>query len=746
MTQYLQSYDKNRQRIGVLVDAYDITRTRRINADYSLTFSVPMTSADYREKLPLKGHVMDERGQYYVINSRQRTRDGRKLTAQISCSHVMFKLADYKFPYASYIDEAYGIHITQLTALIQSVTGGRFVFSVDDTFDLVDVKDFGRGNCLEALNYVINAFGAEVDPDNFTLHLRKRTGNASAALQYRVGKNIVSSTLTDSGESLCTRLFAEMKDSRTWIGQPASILTAEERARLEAIPGAIVNGVLQVNYLVSPYASVWTSDSVPFYDDVLSEQDVTDPLKLLEAARKRLAERDVPALEVSVSAADLFKLDKTEPAPGLGDTVTLIDPDMELSGITARITELTEYPYARDQHSQVTVANVMRRDYAQIIADLEAGRRAVESVFSGGRIRAEAFEEFARLAVNEVNASKTQVKYDTRGIVLQSTADADDLVLLTSNGIVISTDGGATARTAITANGIAAEQVIGQFGNFVSMLIGSGNNVTQINTNGIAAGHSDFNSAPFRVDMQGNVTANRLTANSANIFSSNFTNGAITGSSINVGNGVFTVDSSGNMRATSGEFSGFISASSITGTNISGGTITGAAIQTATSTRKIVLNADGLRSFDGSGTRRISIDTNDGFGTQELRFYGATGGKSGVVSGSDGRLNVAASSGLLVLAGPTVVLGGEANVEDFPITHTVAVGSGVSAFDFNGVPVANFTALDALAGDVSTLSAALSNKADRSIAATNITFDPSTRNLKMFSATGAQLAIVNIPA
>lgn len=162
-----------RKRIGILIDAYDITRVRRINADYILTFSVPMTSADFREKLPLKGHIMDERGQYYVINSRQRIRDNRKLTAQISCSHVMFKLADIKFPYKLYIREAYGVHITQLTALIQSATGGRFTISVDDTFDLVDVKDFGGGNCLEALNAIINMYGAEIEPDNFTLHLRK---------------------------------------------------------------------------------------------------------------------------------------------------------------------------------------------------------------------------------------------------------------------------------------------------------------------------------------------------------------------------------------------------------------------------------------------------------------------------------------------------------------------------------------------------------------------------------------------
>lgn len=652
MINALQSYDRFRKRIGILRDAYDITRTRRINADYTLTFAVPMTSDDFRDKLPLKGHVMDERGQYYVINKRERSREDRKLTAQVTCSHVLFKLADYKFPYASYIREAYGIHITQLTALISAATGGRFSISVDDTFDLADVKAFGGGNCLEALNAVINLYGAEVEPDNFTIHLRKKIGNPASDYRIQVTRNLIAASFTDSAASLCTRLYAEMKDSRTWIGQPASILTAEEQARLSVIPGAITDGILRVNYLVSPYADAWASDSVPFYDDLLTEQDVTDPLKLVGAARLRLAEREVPALEVSVSAADLFKIDKQEARPGLGDTVTLVDPALGLTGITARITEMTEYPYAPDKHTQLTVANVMKRDYTQILADLEAGRRAIENVFSGGRIRAEVFEEFARLAVNEINASKTEIKYDERGIVLQSKTDPSDQVILTSNGLILTTDAGATARIAMTATGIAAEVIAGQLGSFVSMVIGKmGNNVVKINTNGISAGHDDFNSAPFRLDMAGNVVLNKLTANSANILSSNFTNGAIVGSSINVGNGMFTVTSGGIMSAVDGNFSGHISASSITGTDITGGTITGAKIQTSASVYpRVVIDPTSVAfSVYASADSGIQIPAFDG-GLSKI-IFNAGGGRQSTLYNSP-------SSGLTISGDPDVTLSG----------------------------------------------------------------------------------------
>ncbi|MEK8215496.1 phage tail protein [Paenibacillus sp. FSL L8-0463] len=558
----LEVFDKNFIPDGKLVSAYEETRRRRINSDYEMSFLVPMISEDYREKIQLKGHVQDERGQFYVIQSRSRVRDGRKLTASIYCTHVMFKLMDYKFPYASYIDEDYGVHISQLTDLISAATGRRFTFSIDDTFDLVDVKDFGQGNCLVVLNKVVELYGCEIDPNNFVVHLKKRIGTDNGH-QYRLKKNIVSDQFKDDVSSLVTRMFAQMKDGTTWIGQPASILTGEERTLLEAVPGAIIDGVLKVNYLISPYVHAWSSDSVPFFDNEIIVQDIDPAIDeekavqaLLEATRKALREQEIPAFEVTVDGADLYKIDGEETKPELGDTVYCHDPDMEMVNLSARITELTEYPYSMDKHAQATVANVMRRDERDIQSDLEKSKNTVQNLFSGGRIRAAAFEEFAHSAVIDINNSKTEIKYESRGIVLEEKDDPLRQMVLSSKGLFITTDGGATARLAATADGFAAEVIRGQFGNFVSMLIGEGNNVVQINTHGMAAGHANFNEAPFRVDMLGNVNANKFTAKYASISDSNFKDGAIVGSSINVGSGRFTVSPSGDVYAEGGVFAG----------------------------------------------------------------------------------------------------------------------------------------------------------------------------------------------
>ncbi|QWU17402.1 phage minor structural protein, N-terminal region [Paenibacillus sophorae] len=564
--QYLKSFDRNRSPTGLLVSVTEVQRRRRINSDYELSFMVPMTSDDYKEKIIPKGHVQDERGQFYVVQSRARDRSNKALTAQIVCTHIMFKMIDFKIPYDQYIDEAYGIHISTLLDKISAATGGVYTFVTHDTFDLRDVKDWGRTTALAALQDTVNLYGCEIEPDNFVIHLYKKIGS-DKGFQYRLGKNIISDTFKDDSNSLVTRMYSQMKDGRTFIGLSTDNLTVEELSLLQSVPGSIQDGKIMVNYLISPYAQYWTNDVNAFYDGELIDQNIEDPVELLKATREALRKKEMPEFEIGVSAADIHKIDNEEEPAGLGDTVYAYDPDMEMTNISCRVMELTEYPFARDKHSQATLANYMLRDDTQVLADLERSKQVLNDLLSGGRVRASAFEEFAKQAVIDINNSKSEIIYDSRGIVLQDVDDHNIQVIQTSRGIIITEDGGATARTAITGRGIAAEVIAGVLGSFVSMEIGEGNNVTKINTNGISAGHADFNSAPFRLDMAGNLLANSLTANYANILSSHFQDGDIVGSSINIGSGRFTVSSAGYVYADGGFYTG--------------GTVTGAIIRTA---------------------------------------------------------------------------------------------------------------------------------------------------------------------
>ncbi|MNW33503.1 Prophage endopeptidase tail [compost metagenome] len=706
-TPTMQVFDKNMRRVGTLVDSYDIQRRRRINSDYELTFMVPMTSEDYREKIAIKGHVRDERGQFYVIQSRSRSREGRKLTANIYCNHVMFKLNDYKFPYASYIAEAYGIHINQLTDLITAATGGRFKFVIHDTFDLHDVKDFGRGTCLEALNKIVQMYECEVEPDNFVINLRKKIGSDNG-LQYRLKKNIVSSSFKDKGESLVTRMFSQMKDGRTFIGMDASKLTDEERSLLSSVPGTIVNGKLAVNYLISPYAQYWTSDSVPFYDGEIIEQDIEEPEELLKATRKALREQENVTLEVTVSTADLYKIDNTEPEPHLGDTVMCIDPAMDMNKLKARITELTEYPYSRDKHSEPTISNVNLRDYADIISDLERSKNIVNNSFSNGKIRTEVFEAYAKQAVIDINNSKTELIYPPEGgILAQEKTNPLEQVRLTSKGIGISTDGWKTIRAAITARGVLAEQIIGQLGSFVSLVIGSGNNVTKINTDGISAGNDDYTIASFKVDMQGNVVARSIKLT-----------GQIDNSEMNASD----------IRASTVNAS-TIRGSKLIGNEIEGGIITGALFRTAKEGRRIEINSNGLTAYNSSGGEAISLGQ---YANGAALLFMDNGSPRGSIFGDSDGFHVGNMGGVYIKSTDDMVyFQNEINFTDATVS---GLKLGVENIENLGDTIRE------LRNDAASLRGDMYDDV-----IVNATFDPSSRNLKLFSRTRT-VATVKIPA
>ncbi|KIL35179.1 hypothetical protein SD71_16280 [Cohnella kolymensis] len=680
-------YDKNMNQLGAAADATDIERQRRVNSDYTLSFVVPMSSDDYNIA-QIKGHVKDDRSQYYVINDRSRKREGVKRMVQFDCMHVMFKLADFKFPYASYIEEAFGVNIATLLNSISAATNGKFSFSVDDKFDLQDIKDFGRGNCLQALNYVVEKYGCEVEPDNFVIHLKKQIG-MDRGFQARIRKNIINVNFKDSSRALVTRMFSQMKDGLTFIGLNASNLTQEEYDLLNAVPGAIVGGIIKVNYLISPYAGYWSNTTNSYYDGEIINQEIEDPLELLKSTRKALREQEVPAIEVPLNVADLHKIDREEPEIFLGDTIRMFDSEMQINDISARVMEIKEYPYDPGKQPDITLANYFLRDYDDIIADLDKAKQIVTDIISGGKVRTSAFENFAAQAVHDINNSKSEVIYDPRGIVLQSKVDPNDQVVLSSAGLYITLDGGQTAEAALTAAGLVAEKVVGVLGNFITIEIGSGSNVFKSDQQGIYLGNQSFGSAPFRVNMAGELVATEA-------------------------------DITGMIHATGGSFSGDITAYG----TITGGTLIGATIKTANGGTRVELSSSGnlVGAYLDNSNYNIIVPNYNGSPAYVLVVGG---GQKGSLSAS--------GNGVTLFSLGTAFISASSDIE----------------LNANGnVVVPNWSRVYG-AGNIQSLQQALDNKVSASYVdsnfATNMAFDQSTRNLKLYSMSGSLLATVNIP-
>lgn len=160
---------------------------------------------------------------------------------------------------------------------------------------------------------------------------------------------------------------------------------------------------------------------------------------------------------------------------------------------------------------------------------------------------------------------------------------------------------------------------------------------------------------------------------------------------------------------------------------LTGGIITGALLRTAANGARYEVDSQGWRTYDAYGRQRISISANDSYGMSAILFNGTNGG-SGYVNGGDTLFSIVTTNDMLIAAlGGSLTIQGNVNFSRGSVT-----GIGIDS-------------VSGLQSQLNTISGALANSPTKSQTATNMAFDPTTRNLKLFSVTGQTLATVNIP-
>lgn len=151
-----------------------------------------------------------------------------------------------------------------------------------------------------------------------------------------------------------------------------------------------------------------------------------------------------------------------------------------------------------------------------------------------------------------------------------------------------------------------------------------------------------------------------------------------------------------------------------------GGTVTGALVRTATNERRIELDTRGFRAVDNAGRSRITIATDSDEGISGLAFFDPSGSWQGQLIGTSSNMTLTARDGIRLSGG----------------TGPITLDSRVN-FSYGIDP-----------GVINGLNSALDNKAPinhtHNQYAVNMTFDSTTKNLKMYNQSGAVIATVNI--
>lgn len=153
-----------------------------------------------------------------------------------------------------------------------------------------------------------------------------------------------------------------------------------------------------------------------------------------------------------------------------------------------------------------------------------------------------------------------------------------------------------------------------------SLQVGFGSQVLRIDRGGLWLGAADFASAPFSVDMQGNMVATSLDLSAY----------------LQVG------ESLADIQALIGDISDIdTNLGTITAGNLVGLTVTGGLIRTSTSGGRVEIDGstDNIEIYDTGGTKRIELD-ND-----ELTFYNSSGAERGGITANTTEVYISALNG-----------------------------------------------------------------------------------------------------
>lgn len=481
----------------------------------------------------------------------------------------------------------------------------------------------------------------------------------------------------------------------------------QEKNNKEAEIRTINNQITNTSNLIQQLKNVlkvennFSSEQIKEWNPFICEKDfsntnITNPQNLLEAATEHFYKINEPKLVVTLSLVNLYeiypnalKLDRLR----IGDIIRVNCAELKID-IEAKLVAI-DFDY-EGKNIGVTISNVR-----EILSDEERFIRDMyKSISTSTSVDTSKYKWDESVSnVNDVQqilnnvwdatqreiiaSNENTVTIDRRGIRVHDINNPNKQLIVQHGVLALSSDGGNTWKTAIRPEGVYAERLIGQIIAGTNLTITTQKGDFLVNSEGVKIRDLDLQVTKTdnksRILLSANtgfrIQANKGTASSPNwidnFYADNEGNLNITGN-INATSGTFT----GVINAQGGTFSGnitaygtisggtlksanfevgsisssSISAGTITGTEINGGTITGSTLRTSAYGRRIEVDANGLRTYDGSGRNRIVINTGSDSGVSALTFYNQYGSYVGEINSYSG-------SNQLTLYGSNISIG-----------------------------------------------------------------------------------------
>lgn len=440
---------------GVIKHDQELNGDERIDIDIEYT---DMNSEFLDKQDDLKMWIILFEGKEYRIISSKQTGFGNKY--QISVTAVLYIL-DWLNTSRIYqrIDES--LTVTEAFNIVFNDT--PFTYSTVESAPSNRFEGIGEGETrLEIFKTFIDRFGYEFNIVGNVVYLQNRLGN-DANFEYRYKVNTQDIT-------------KEVDASEMWTHAKGYGNYSDDDSDTDVVDKA----KLKREY-TSPLADIiGIREAPPIRDGRVTKESTMD------ANLQKIVDESVQ-ISFTADIYDMSQQGYNYQHAVIGDRVFLVDErigldtEIRVVKISKSVNDLEqildmEITFGTGNMADAYGSNLSTA--AKDIADLIQGRKSLPF---------QALDIISKSMVTKIQNTTSEIIYDTNGQHFMDKKNNNNIMTMNSSGLLLSTDGGKTAKTAITAEGIVANTITtGTLNaNLISVRGGNNKEFTEITNNRI---------------------------------------------------------------------------------------------------------------------------------------------------------------------------------------------------------------------------------------------------------------------
>ncbi|MXI84235.1 hypothetical protein GRZ59_10855 [Lactobacillus paracasei] len=405
----------------------EIEKTDAINGEKSLSGTIYF-GQDVKANIA-KGWTLSFLGEEYVVVTYTKNDDENTVT--FSAVQAFF----YKMSKTGFYEKWDGSH--QFTNYMDALFAGTG-YSYDNTAsaNAFEKQDWGMSDRLSLFNDIIDQAGVEFYVDGKVAHIVQKMGSDLSTI-VRKKFNLDSAEIQTDNTNFATY-------GRGYGAYSNPDDTTSKRLEVEYKSPLY-------DYYFPKFGAI---EAMPVSDERYKIAD-----NLLAAVKEKVDKSW--AISLTLNLVDLQSVGYKYAMAKPGDYITVIDENLNFSD-KVRIIKVTSDYDIRGTRTKTEV-ECGSLSFAE---QQKTTQTTLSNVASGkAQIPNEWLTSQVQIATDNLLSARTELKFTDQGIIAIDKSDANKVVIFNSAGVGISTDGGKTFKSAITADGIVAERI---FGNLIS--------------------------------------------------------------------------------------------------------------------------------------------------------------------------------------------------------------------------------------------------------------------------------------